>query len=123
MRDPNATGRSDSTSMSPVNKGRCQPSDSKSGEIPEPESEGNNDQAGNSRDATTMATAIKPLNRSLETFLTRVSRTSERSKKSGKVFKKPRNYNDESDLCIVTWIKIMELYFEEEDLTGKTRKQ
>ena len=32
-------------------------------------------QAGHSRDATAMATAFEPLNRSLETFLTRLSRT------------------------------------------------
>ena len=32
-------------------------------------------QAGHSRDATAIATAFEPLNRSLETFLTRLSRT------------------------------------------------
>ena len=45
-------------------------------------------QAGHSRDATAMATAFEPLNRSLETFLTRLSRTNERSEKSRGVFKK-----------------------------------
>ena len=35
-------------------------------------------EAGHSRDATAMATAFEPLNRSLETFLTRLSRTNER---------------------------------------------
>ena len=39
------------------------------------------------RDATAMATAIKPLSRSLETFLTKFSRTNERSEKSKRVFK------------------------------------
>ena len=39
-------------------------------------------QAGHSRDATTMATSFEPLNRSLETFLTRLSRTNERSENS-----------------------------------------
>ena len=43
--------------------------------------------AGHSRDATAMATAFEPLNRSLETFLTRLSRTNERSEKSRRVFK------------------------------------
>ena len=48
-------------------------------------------QAGHSRDATAMATAFEPLNRSLETFfLTRLSRTNERNEKSRRVFKKPR---------------------------------
>ena len=36
-------------------------------------------QAGHSRDATAISTAFEPLNRSLETFLTRLSRTNERS--------------------------------------------
>ena len=43
-----------------------------------------------------MATAFEPLNRSLETFLTRLSRTSDRSEKSRRVSKKPRCYKDES---------------------------
>ena len=66
-------------------------------ENPEPLSGGNDAQAGHSRDATSMATALEPLNRSLETFLMRLSRTSERSEKSRRVFKKPRCYKDESD--------------------------
>ena len=39
-------------------------------------------QAGHSRDATAMATVFEPLNRYLETFLTKLSRTNERSEKS-----------------------------------------
>ena len=76
-------------------------------------------QAGHSRDATVMATAFEPLNRSLETFLTRLSRTNERSEKSRRVFKKPRCYKDESDGCIDTWIEVMKLHFEEEDLSER----
>ena len=59
-------------------------------------------QAGHSRDATAMAIAFEPLNRSLETFLTRLSRTNERSEKSRRVFKKSKCYKDESDGCIDT---------------------
>ena len=66
-----------------------------------------------------MATAFEPLNRSLETFLTRLSRTNERSEKSRRVFKKPRCYKDESDGCIDTWIEVMKLHFEEEDLSER----
>ena len=66
-----------------------------------------------------MATAFKPLNRSLETFLTRLSRTNERSEKSRRVFKKPRCYKDESDGCIDTWIEVMKLHFEEEDFSER----
>ena len=66
-----------------------------------------------------MATAFEPLNRSLENFLTRLSRTSERSEKSRRVYKKPRCHKDESDGCIDTWIEVMKLHFEEEDSTEK----
>ena len=59
-----------------------------------------------------MATAFEPLNRSLETFLTRLSRTNQRSEKSRRVFKKPRCYKDEYDICIDTWIEVMKLHFE-----------
>ena len=63
-----------------------------------------------------MATAIEPLNVSLETFL---SKTSERSEKSRRVFKKPRCYKNESDGCIDTWLEVIRLHFEEEDLTER----
>ena len=66
-----------------------------------------------------MATAFEPLNRSLETFLTRLSRTNERSEKSRRVFKNPRCYKDESDDCIDTWIEVMKLHFDEEDLSER----
>ena len=66
-----------------------------------------------------MATAFELLNRSLETFLTRLSRTNERSEKLRRVFKKPRFYKDESDGCIDTWIEVMTLHFEEEDLSER----
>ena len=62
-------------------------------------------QAGHSRDATAIATAFEPLNRSLETFR--------------RVSKKPRCYKDESDGCIDTWIEVMKLHFEEEDLSER----
>ena len=85
----------------------------------EPSTRCEDTQAGHSRDATAMATAFEPLNRSLETFLTRLSRTNERSEKSRRVFKKPRCYKDESDGCIDTWIEVMKLHFEEEDLSER----
>ena len=56
MRDANATRGSDFTSWSDKNQGRFQPSDTNRREIPEPQSEGNNDQAVHSRDATAMVT-------------------------------------------------------------------
>ena len=123
-----ATGRGDSRNMSHASpgmshasQGRSNPGDSDKKDIPntEPLSGGEDTQAGHSRDATAMATAFEPLNMSLETFLTRLSRTNERCEKSRRVFKKPRCYKDESDGCIDTWIEAMKLHFEEEDLSEK----
>ena len=104
-----------------ASQGRNNPGDSDSRDVPntEPSSGGDDTQAGHSRDATAMATAFEPLNRSLETFLTRLSRTNERSEKSRRVFKKPRCYKDESDGCIDTRIEVMKLHFEEEDLSER----
>ena len=83
------------------NQGKSQPSNSDSRETD------NSDQTGPSRDAAAMAKAFEPLNRSLETFLTRLSRTSERSEKSKRVFQKLRCYTDESDGFKDTWIEVM----------------
>ena len=126
--DTHATGRSDSG-----NRGHASPRRSHEGQAgsahgdsdcrdaphTEPSTSCEDTQAGHSRDATAMATAFEPLNRSLETFLTRLSRTNERSEKSRRVFKKPRCYKDESDGCIDTWIEVMKLHFEEEHLSER----
>ena len=120
-----ATGRGDFGNMShaiPVrshaSQGRNNPSDSDRRELPntEPLSRGDDTQAGHSREATSMTTSFEHLNRSMETFLTRLSKTNERSEK---VFKKPRCYKDESDGCIDTWIEVMKLHFGEEDLSER----
>ena len=110
-----------SPGMSHASQGRNNPSESDGREVPntEPLSGGDDTRAGHSRDATAMSTAFEPLNRSLETFLTRLSRTNERSEKSRRVFRKPRCYKDESDGCIDTWIEVMKLHFEEEDLSER----
>ena len=108
-----ATGSGDSSNVG--QGGKCH------GDTPntEPLTGGDDTQAGHSRDASAMATAFEPLNRSFETFLTRLSRTNERSEKSRRVFKKPRCYKDQSDCCIDTWIEVMKLHFEEEDLSER----
>ena len=117
-----ATGRSDSGNRGHASPGRSHvgqggntygDSDCRHAPHTEPLTRCEVTQAGHSRDATAMATAFEPLNRSLETFLTRLSRTNERSEKSRRVFKKPRCYKDESDGCIDTWIEVMKLHFEE----------
>ena len=117
--DTHATGRCDSRNWSHANQALSHPCDSDRRENPEHLSEGNDAQAGHSRDATSMATAFEPLNRPMETFLTRLFRTHERSENSRRVFKKPRCYKDESDGRIDTWIEVMKLHFEEQDLTER----
>ena len=102
MRDANSTRSSDSTNWNHSNQGRSRPNDSDRRKIPEPQTTDIDNQMGHSRNATSMATAFEPLNRSLELFLTRMSRTSERSEKSRRELKKPRRYKDESDSCIDT---------------------
>ena len=92
-----ATGRGDSsnrrnasTGRSHVGQGGNTYGDSESRDAPptEPLTRCEDTQARHSRDATAMATAFEPLNRSLETFFKRLSRTNERSEKSRRVFKK-----------------------------------
>ena len=117
--DAHATGRCDSRNRSHASQGRNNTSYLDRRENPEPLSGGDDTQAGHSRVATSRATAFEPLNRSLEIFLTKLSRTNERSEKSRRVFKKQRCYKDESDGCIDTWIEVMKLHFEEEDLSER----
>ena len=124
-----ATGRSDSGNRGHASPGRSHvgqgrnthgDSDCRDATNTEPSTRCEDTQAGHSRDATAMATAFEPLNRrSLETFLTKLSRTNERSEKSRRVFKKPRCYKDESDGCIDTWIDVMKLHFDEKDLSER----
>ena len=106
-----ATGRGDSSNRRNASPGRSHvgqggntygDSDCRDAPHTEPSTRCEDTQTGHSRDATAMATAFEPLNRSLETFLTRLSRTNECSEKSRRVFKKPRCYKDESDRCIDT---------------------
>ena len=104
--DTHATGRCDSMNWNQANQGRNYSRESNRRENPEPLSRGNDAQAGHSMGATSMATAFEPSNRSLVTFVTRLSRTSERSEKSRRGFKKPRRYKDESDGCIDIWIDV-----------------
>ena len=114
-----ATGRGDSRNSSHASPGRSHASHGREFPSTEPLSGGNDTKAGHSRDATSMATGFEPLNRSLETFLTRLSRTNERSKKSRREFKKPGCYKDESDGCIDTWIEA----FRGRGLVRKARMQ
>ena len=72
-----------------------------------------------SQDTTMYASMFEPLNRSLETFITKLSKSTERGENSRRTLKKPKSYKDESDGCIDTWIEAMKLLFEEENLSKK----
>ena len=47
------------------------------------------------------------------------SMSTERGERSRRTLKKPKAYKDESDGCIDTWIEVMKLHFEEENLSKK----
>ena len=72
-----------------------------------------------SQDTTKHAPMFEPLNRSLETFITKLSLSTERGERSRRTIKKPKSCKDESDGRIDTWIEVMKLHFEEENLSKK----
>ena len=72
-----------------------------------------------SQNTTMYASMFEPLNRSLETFITKLSKSTERGERSRRTLKKPKSYKDETDGCIDTWIEVMKLHFEEENLSKK----
>ena len=72
-----------------------------------------------SQDTTMYASMFEPLNRSPETFITKLSKSTERGERSRRTLKKPKSYKDESDGCIDTWIEVMKLHFEEENHSKK----
>ena len=69
--------------------------------------------------STKYASIFEPLNRSLETFNTKLSKTTERGERSRRTLKKPKSYKNESDDCIDTWMEVMMFNFGEENLSKK----
>ena len=65
------------------------------------------------------ASMFEPLNRSLEAIFTKLSKSTERGERSRRALKKPKSYKDESDGRIDTWIEVMKLHFEEDNLLKK----
>ena len=60
------------------------------------------------------------MNRTLEAFATRNTDWSERGGgKSRKNFKKPKEFKDESDGCIDTWVEVMRLHLEQDNLNDE----
>ena len=62
---------------------------------------------------------FEPLNMSLMTFTTKFLKSTERGEMSRRTLNKPKSYKDESDGCIDTWVEVMKLHFEEENLSKK----
>ena len=60
------------------------------------------------------------MNRTLEAFATRNINSSERGGgKSRKTFKKPKELKDDSDGCIDTWVEVMRLHLEQDNLNDE----
>ena len=71
-------------------------------------------------DAMTWASTWEMMNRTLETFATRNTDSSDRGGgKSRKTFKKPKELKDDSDGCIDTWVEVMRLHLEQDNLNDE----
>ena len=71
-------------------------------------------------DAMTWASTWEMMNRTLEAFATRNTDSSDRREgKSRKTFKKPKEFKDDSDGCIDTWVEVMRLHIEQDNLSDE----
>ena len=71
-------------------------------------------------DAMTWASTWEMMNRTLEAFATRNTDSSERGGgKSRKTFKKPKEFKDDSDGCIDTWVEVTRLNLEQDTLNDE----
>ena len=71
-------------------------------------------------DAMTWANTWGMMNRTLEAFATRNTNSSDRRDgKSRKTFKKPKEFKDDSDGCIDTWVEVMRLHLEQDNLNDE----
>ena len=71
-------------------------------------------------DAMTWASTWEMMNRTLEAFATRNTDSSDRgSNKSRKTFKKPKEFEDDSDGCVDTWVEVMRLHLEQDNLNDE----
>ena len=68
-------------------------------------------------DAMTRASTWEMMNRTLEAFATRNTDSSERGGgKSRKTFKKQKEFKDDADGCSDTWVEVMRLHLEQDNL-------
>ena len=71
-------------------------------------------------DAMTWASTWEMMNRTLEAFATRNTDSNDRREgKSRKTFKKPKEFKDDSDGCIDTWVEVMRLHLEQDNLNDE----
>ena len=71
-------------------------------------------------DAMTWASTWEMMNRTLEAFATRNTDSSERGgRKSRKTFKKAKEFKDDSDGCIDTWVEVMRLHLEQDNMNDE----
>ena len=71
-------------------------------------------------DAMTWANTWEMMNRTLEAFATRNTDLNDRREgKSRKTFKKPKEFKDDSDGCIDTWVEVMRLHLEQDNLNDE----
>ena len=71
-------------------------------------------------DDITWASTWEMMNRTLEAFATRNTDSSDRGvSKSRKTFKKPKKYKDDSGGCIDTWVEVMRLHLEQDNLNDE----
>ena len=67
-------------------------------------------------DAMTWANTWEVMNRTLEAFATKNTVSSDRGNgKSQKTFKKLKEFKDDSDGCIDTWVEVMRLHLEQDN--------
>ena len=71
-------------------------------------------------DVMTWASTWEMMNRTLEALATRNTDSSDReSNKSRKIFKKPKEFKVDSDGCIDTWVEVMGLHLEQDNLNDE----
>ena len=71
-------------------------------------------------DAMMGANTLEMMNRTLESFATRNTDSSDRgSGNSRKTFKKPKKFIDDSDGCTDTWVEVMRLHLEQDNLNDE----
>ena len=71
-------------------------------------------------DAMTWANTWEMMNRTFEAFATRYTESSDRGGgESRKTFKKPKEFKDDSDGCIDTWVEVMRLHLEQDNLNDE----